>query len=116
MTRGRPMAALLGLLLAAGRQRRRQAPVAPPMEETPMNQSPLPPPALDKSWNAHRALIYTGVTVAVVLLLLALWYLSDVVLLTFAGILLAIFLRGLALGLCHWTRIPLGLGIILVIL
>ncbi|MDX1655726.1 MAG: AI-2E family transporter, partial [Candidatus Competibacteraceae bacterium] len=84
--------------------------------ETPMNQSPLPPPALDKSWNAHRALIYTGVTVAVVLLLLALWYLSDVVLLTFAGILLAIFLRGLALGLCHWTRIPLGLGIILVIL
>ncbi|MCA1628612.1 MAG: hypothetical protein LC742_11710, partial [Acidobacteria bacterium] len=50
----------------------------------------------DGSTLAHRALIVTGVVVAVLLVLFLLWYAVDVLLLAFAGILLAVFLRGLS--------------------
>jgi predicted PurR-regulated permease PerM len=42
---------------------------------------------------AQRALVYVGVAVAVVILLVLIWYAIDVVLLAFIGVLLAILLR-----------------------
>jgi predicted PurR-regulated permease PerM len=47
---------------------------------------------------AQHALVYVGVAVAVVVILVLLWYAIDVVLLAFVGILLAILLRAPA----HW--------------
>jgi predicted PurR-regulated permease PerM len=48
----------------------------------------------------RRALIMVGIVTAVVLLLALVWYIFEVLLLVFAGVLLAIFLRALA----DWLR------------
>src|SRR5512134_1021349 len=42
---------------------------------------------------AQHALVYVGIAVAVVIVLVLLWYAIDVVLLAFVGVLLAILLR-----------------------
>ena len=52
---------------------------------------------------AHRVLTTVGVAAATVVLLLLLWYARDVLLLAFAGVLLAIFLRRLATWLSGHT-------------
>lgn len=57
---------------------------------------------------ASRTLIVVGMVATVVLVGLFLWAVIDVLLLTFAGILLAIFLRSLSQGVCLYT--PLGEG------
>ena len=52
---------------------------------------------------ARRVLVVVGVTVAVLVLLLFLWYARDVLLLTFAGVLFAVILRRLATWLSDRT-------------
>ena len=61
----------------------------------------------------QRTLIITGVVVAVAVLLWLIWQIPDVVLLIFAGILLAVFLRGLARLLGRYLHLPLGWATIL---
>ncbi|MGH8594307.1 MAG: hypothetical protein ACREV3_10745 [Gammaproteobacteria bacterium] len=59
------------------------------MDPSIVKKSPSPE---DKGL-AHRALIVIGIVVAIVVLLALLWFVVDVLLLAFAGILLAIVLR-----------------------
>lgn len=56
----------------------------------------------------HRTLIIIGIAVAVVIALVLLWYLIDVLLLAFAGVLLAILLRAPADWLSDHTPLPSG--------
>ncbi len=58
-----------------------------------MYPSAKTPPSPEEKGLAHRALIIIGITVAIVVLLVLLWYVADVLLLAFTGILLAILLR-----------------------
>jgi predicted PurR-regulated permease PerM len=55
---------------------------------------------------AQRALVYAGIAVAVVVILVLIWYAVDVVLLAFIGILLAILLRAPA----DWLAARTGLS------
>jgi predicted PurR-regulated permease PerM len=57
---------------------------------------------------ARRVSIATGVVVLVVAMVLFLWYAVDVLLVVFAGLLLAIFVRGLSDWLSAHTRLPDG--------
>jgi predicted PurR-regulated permease PerM len=63
----------------------------------------------------HRMLIGVGVIASIASLLLILWYAVDVLLLAFAGILIAIFLRGLSDWLSERLPISSGLSLFLVI-
>ncbi len=64
----------------------------------------------------RRMLIGVGITVAVLLVPLLLWYAIDVLLLVFAGILLAIFLRGLSDKLSERTGLSGGWSLAVVVL
>lgn len=46
---------------------------------------------------------------------LVIWQLSHVLLLTFGGLLIAVFLRYSACAIARWTRLPAGAGLVLVI-
>jgi predicted PurR-regulated permease PerM len=81
--------------------------------------SPLPPVEAERSgrppWQERflRLLRYLLITA---LALLALWLVAKVLLVIFAGILLAILLRALADWLARWTRLPPGLSLAIVVL
>ena len=47
----------------------------------------------ERTETAQQALVYVGIAVAVVVILVLLWYAIDVVLLAFIGVLVAILLR-----------------------
>lgn len=64
----------------------------------------------------RRALISAAIAAAVLLGLLLFWYFAHVLLLVFAGVLLAIFLRGLANLLSSYTHVPVGWCLVLVII
>ncbi len=64
----------------------------------------------------RRALIATGIGTLIALLLLLLWYGIDVLLLAFAGILLAVFLRGLSDQLNRFTSLSGGWSLAIVVL
>ncbi len=64
---------------------------------------------------AQRVFITLGITSLFALAFLTVWYLPDVLLILFAGILLAVFLCGLANLLNHYTLIPKNLALIIVI-
>lgn len=61
--------------------------------------------------------VIRGVTPALVIAGAALivWQLSHVLLLAFAGLLIAVFLRYSACAVAHWTRFPVGICLVLVI-
>lgn len=61
-------------------------------------------------------LIRVGIITAVVLLLLLMWYAVNVLLLIFAGILLAVFLRGLSRAVNRFTKLPEGWSLAAVII
>lgn len=63
----------------------------------------------------HRTLIIIGIAVAVAVALVLLWYLIDVLLLTFAGVLLAILLRAPADWLSDHTPLSPGWALALII-
>lgn len=65
---------------------------------------------------ARRAAIMAGATAAVVVVLLLLWYARDVLLLGFAGTLLAIFFRRLATLVSDHIRLPTSVSLPLVVL
>ena len=64
---------------------------------------------------ARRALTATAVVVAVVLVLMMIGYAAHVFLLAFAGVLIAVLLRGLADRLTAWTRLPSGWSLAVVV-
>lgn len=64
---------------------------------------------------AHRALIVIGIAVAIVVLLALLWYVVDVLLLAFAGILLAIVLRTPADWLSRHSPLSPGWSLAIVV-
>ena len=68
----------------------------------------------ERKETAQRALVYVGVAVAVVILLVLIWYAVDVVLLAFIGVLLAILLRAPADWLVQRTGIREGWALALV--
>ena len=55
-------------------------------------------------------------TIAVIVLLLLVWYAVNVLLLAFAGILLAVLLRGIASLISDYTRLPIGWSLAVTIL
>ncbi len=57
-----------------------------------------------------------GIITALVLILLLMWYAVNVLLLIFAGILLAVFLRGLSDAVSRYTKLPEGWSLAAVIL
>lgn len=63
----------------------------------------------------RRALVSVGLVVAAVALLAFLWYAVDVLLLLFAAILLAVFLRGLSDWVSHRTPLREGWALVVVI-
>jgi predicted PurR-regulated permease PerM len=63
----------------------------------------------------RRVWVAVGITVSVIVLLLVLWQLAQVLLVVFAGILLAVFLRGLTRPLADKTGLPEGLALLIVI-
>ena len=65
---------------------------------------------------ARRALVVVGVTAAIVVLLLFLWYARDVLLLAFAGVLLAVVLRRLATWVSSHTPLSPRWGLVVVVL
>jgi predicted PurR-regulated permease PerM len=64
----------------------------------------------------HRAFLVVGIVAAVTVLLGMVWYAADVLLLIFAGILLAVFLRGLSDPLSRYTRMSAGWALAVVVL
>lgn len=65
---------------------------------------------------ATRALMVVGMAATVVVVGLFLWAVIDVLLLTFAGILFAIFLRSLSEGVCAYTPLTEGWALAVVVL
>lgn len=65
---------------------------------------------------ARQVLVSAAAVAALVVGLLFLWYARDVLLLVFAGVLLAIFLRRLATIVSGFTRLPRSVALALVIL
>jgi predicted PurR-regulated permease PerM len=57
-----------------------------------------------------------GIITSIVLVLLLLWYAVDVLLLVFAGVLLAVFLRGLSDGVSRYARLSEGWSLAAVII
>src|ERR1700741_294496 len=77
-------------------------------------------PARNESSFAYRAFIATAIAVGVIILVYFFWQAAYVLLLVFAGILLAIFLRSLAEGLQRvCPRLPmkaaLAIGIVVLL-
>ena len=64
----------------------------------------------------HEFLIRVGIIMAIVLIVLLMWYAVDVLLLIFAGILLAVFLRGLSDMVSRYTHLPQGWSLAVVII
>src|SRR5687767_11344570 len=66
----------------------------------------------------RRVLIGAMIVIALIVLLYFLWQAVYVLLLVFAGVLLAVLLRSLAEGVCRWTGLPVGwsLGLVSVAL
>jgi predicted PurR-regulated permease PerM len=64
----------------------------------------------------RRAFVVVGITIAIILLLLFVWFSFQVLLLVFAGILMAIFLHGLADWLSERTRLSRGWSLAVVLL
>lgn len=64
----------------------------------------------------HGFLMRVGIITAIVLILLLMWYAVNVLLLIFAGILLAVFLRGLSDAVSRFTGLPPGWSLAAVIL
>ncbi len=64
---------------------------------------------------ARRTLIVVSIAVLVIFLAVLFWFAVWVLLVFFAGILLAIFLRGLATGLHQWTRLGMGGSLLIVV-
>jgi predicted PurR-regulated permease PerM len=62
----------------------------------------------ERTETAQQALVYVGIAVAVVVILVLLWYAIDVVLLAFIGVLVAIVLRAPADWLSRRLEIPEG--------
>jgi predicted PurR-regulated permease PerM len=60
-------------------------------------------------------LVRVGIIAAVVLILLLMWYAVDVLLLVFAGILFAVFLRGLSGTISGYTKLSEGWSLAIVI-
>lgn len=65
---------------------------------------------------AQRVLVAVGISAAILIVLLFVWLSTRVWLLTFAGILLAIFLRALSDPITRFTRLPPSLAVPLVFL
>jgi predicted PurR-regulated permease PerM len=65
---------------------------------------------------ARRVLIAVGVVTAFLLVLLLIWYIIDVFVLIFIGILIAIFLRGIGEWLASWSHLPQWSALALTIL
>lgn len=65
---------------------------------------------------AHRTLLAVLLALGGLVLLVACWALRTLLLLSFAGVLVAIFLRGLTNWLRAWTRLPDGLALTFVVL
>ena len=85
------------------------------------HRKPRPAAASEQRSNdrlAVKALVISCVAVGIVALALFLWYSVQVILLIFAGILIAILLRGLADWVSESTRLPhlASLTIVLVVL
>lgn len=64
----------------------------------------------------RRVLVAVMLTVSIIVLLLTLWQLAQVLLVIFAGILLAVFLRGLARPVAEKTGLSQTLSLVVVIL
>ena len=64
---------------------------------------------------AQRVFVALGIASLFALAFLTVWYLPDVLLILFAGILLAVFLRGLANLLSHYTLLPKNVALIIAI-
>ena len=64
---------------------------------------------------ARRALVAVSIAALVVLFALALAFAADVFLLVFAGVLLAVFLRGMSDWLHQRTRLPTGWSLLIVL-
>ena len=64
----------------------------------------------------HRVLIALGIILPIILLLTAVWYLVDVLLLVFASILVAIFLSSLSNLVSRWSSLPKTWSLLVVIL
>lgn len=64
----------------------------------------------------YRVLLSAGITVLVVFVVLWLWYVAEALLLVFVGILLAVFLRGLAELLSAHAPVSVGWALALVVL
>ncbi len=84
------------------------------MEEDLLNQTPDPGSPRGESF-AHKVLIAVVATVVILALLALLWFSIDILLLAFAGVLIAILLRGLSDPLARLTRLSPGLSLALVI-
>ena len=76
----------------------------------------MPPADPDDAAAAYKRRVLIGATIviALVVLLYFLWQAVYVLLLVFAGVLLAVLLRSLAEGVCRWTGLPVGwsLGVV----
>lgn len=92
------------------------------MTQEPTNPHP-PEPGCGPSGNSrsdyaefvHRVLLVVGILTAVFITLLLLWLVVDILLLIFAGVLLAIFIRGVSEWVSRTIRVPLGWSIFLVV-
>lgn len=69
----------------------------------------------ENRWFVSRALIALGICCAFALAIILLWFAKMVIMLLFAGLLLAILLRWLAEHLTQWTRLPIVVSLLLVI-
>lgn len=69
--------------------------------------------ASEKSFS-QKVLVTIGLVCLTILLLILVYFTFDVLLLIFAGALLAIFLRGLADVLCKYTNISEGIGVLVI--
>jgi predicted PurR-regulated permease PerM len=65
---------------------------------------------------SSKVLIATTIVIAACALALMLWFVRDIVLLSFAGFLLAVALQGMTKGLRWLTRLPYGVNLFIVVL
>lgn len=94
------------------------------MEEPASKHSPEPRSSFPGNGNSssdyaqfvHRVLLVVGILTAVSVSLLLLWLVIDVLLLLFAGVLLAIFIRSLSEWISENLHLPVGWCIFLVVL
>lgn len=79
------------------------------------DDSDMTVPSLERV-TASNTLVIMSIVTATVLLWLGLWYVPDLFLLTFAGILLAVFLHGLTKWASEYFQMSHGLALALVVL